>query len=157
MVTIMKSKENDVKKECKQNEQTFLQKDYELKISYLTNHMSRMWTRFHYFLVLETALTGGKFVIDGGTSSQFVSVVGVVVSVLWYIMGAEDRYLVGLYRYQVEKTAEKLAEMIWPNEDERNQYRYVGQVDKDAAHELRETESKDDQGRMKPSWKLFFR
>jgi hypothetical protein len=147
MVTVMNSKENHAEKldkEGKQNEQAFLQKDYELKISYLTNHMSRMWTRFHYFLVLETALTGGKFVIDGGTSSQFVSVVGVVVSVLWYIMGAEDCYLVNLYRDQVGKTAQKLAELVWPNKDERDEYRYVGQI------------NKDDEDRVKSLWKRFF-
>jgi hypothetical protein len=38
----------------------FVQKDYELKVAYLTNHFQRMWTRFNYFVLIEAALIGGK-------------------------------------------------------------------------------------------------
>ena len=34
----------------------FLTKDYELKVRYLSDQFTRMWTRFNYFLVLESAL-----------------------------------------------------------------------------------------------------
>jgi hypothetical protein len=45
----------------------FAQKDYELKIQYLTNHFQRMWTRFNYFVVIEAALIGGKTVFGDKT------------------------------------------------------------------------------------------
>ena len=36
----------------------FLIKDYELKVGYLTQHFGRMWTRFNYFVGIESALAG---------------------------------------------------------------------------------------------------
>jgi len=50
--------------------EAFLQKDYELKITYLTNQFIRMWTRFNYFVAIETALVGGKFLIPSGCSVE---------------------------------------------------------------------------------------
>jgi len=44
----------------------FLIKDYELKIGYLTQHFSRMWTRFNYFVGIESALVGGKLIFGNG-------------------------------------------------------------------------------------------
>jgi hypothetical protein len=43
----------------------FLIRDYELKIKYLTDHFSRMWTRFNYFVGIESALVGGKLIFGG--------------------------------------------------------------------------------------------
>lgn len=40
----------------------FLVKDYELKVRYLTDHFGRMWTRFNYFVGIESALVGGKLI-----------------------------------------------------------------------------------------------
>ena len=37
---------------------SLLVKDYELKVRYLTDHFSRMWTRFNYFVTIQTALLG---------------------------------------------------------------------------------------------------
>ncbi|MGZ9190403.1 MAG: hypothetical protein ACXW39_10140 [Nitrospira sp.] len=34
----------------------FLTNDYELKVGYLTQHFGRMWTRFNYFVGIESAL-----------------------------------------------------------------------------------------------------
>ena len=64
-------------------------------------------------------------------------------------MGAEDRYLVRLYRYQAEKAGKAIAAIIWESEEARNRYRYVGQVNKTAREELRRYESRDEQGRKK--------
>jgi hypothetical protein len=41
---------------------SFLQRDYELKIKYLSNHFSRMWTLFNFFLVLEPGLSAALWV-----------------------------------------------------------------------------------------------
>jgi hypothetical protein len=78
--------------------QDFLVKDYELKIRYLSDHFSRMWNRFNYFVAIESALISGKFVLGNGKLTQGVAIVGTVLALVWYIMGAEDRYLVLVYR-----------------------------------------------------------
>jgi hypothetical protein len=134
----------------------FLQKDYELKIAYLTNHFGRMWTRFNYFVAIETALIGGKFLIPNGVLSPELAITGALISLVWYVMGAEDRYLVRIYRHQVEIAAEELAQAIWPDEEAQKAYRYIGEVDQRARAELRESESVDAQGRKKSAARRFF-
>jgi len=69
----------------------FLIKDYELKVRYLTDHFGRMWTRFKYFIGIESALIGGKLIFGNGKLSREVPIIGAAVSVIWYVMGAEDR------------------------------------------------------------------
>src|SRR5690348_6076699 len=84
------------------------QKDYELKVQYLTNHFQRMWTRFNYFVAIQAALIGGKTVFGNETISIAGLCFGLALSLLWYVMGAEDRFLVVKYRTQVEKAADVL-------------------------------------------------
>ena len=48
------------------SETDFLVKDYELKIRYLSDHFSRMWNRFNYFVAIESALISGKFLLGNG-------------------------------------------------------------------------------------------
>src|SRR5882672_9827951 len=94
--------------------QDFLIKDYELKIRYLTDHFSRMWTRFNYFIGIESALIGGKLIFGGGKLSRGVAIVGAVVSLIWYVMGAEDRFLVRVYRDEhVKNAASLVAKSLW--------------------------------------------
>jgi hypothetical protein len=64
--------------------------DYELKVRYLTDHFGRMWTRFNYFVGIESAHAGGKLILGNGKLSPEVAIVGMVVSLFWYVMGAED-------------------------------------------------------------------
>lgn len=73
----------------------FLIKDYELKVGYLTQHFSRMWTRFNYFVGIESALVGGKLIFGSGKLSPEVAIVGAVVSLIWYVMGAEAMFSAG--------------------------------------------------------------
>ena len=40
----------------------FLEKDYDLKVRYLSDQFSRMWTRFNFFLVLESGLSAALWV-----------------------------------------------------------------------------------------------
>ena len=104
----------------------FAQKDYELKVAYLTSHFQRMWTRFNYFVVIEAALIGGKTVFGGDRISLAGLVFGLVVSVAWYVMGAEDRFLVAFYRDQVRRSAQLLVDGLWTPTDRR--YEFVGDV-----------------------------
>jgi hypothetical protein len=104
----------------------FLIADYELKIQYLTDHFSRMWTRFNYFIGIESALIGGKLIFGGEKLSRGVAIVGAVVSLIWYVMGAEDHFLVRVYRDEhVKKAGALVAKSVWNIEDP---YRHVGEV-----------------------------
>jgi hypothetical protein len=46
--------ENDAAKRLRE----FLVEDYKLKVGYLTEHFSRVWTRFNFFISLETLVAG---------------------------------------------------------------------------------------------------
>jgi len=57
-------------------------KDYERKVQYLTDHFGRMWTRFNYFVGLESALVGGELIFGNGQLTNEVTIVGAVVSLI---------------------------------------------------------------------------
>ena len=102
----------------------FLIKDYELKVRYLTDHFGRMWTRFNYFVGIESALIGGKLIFGNGNLSREVPIIGAAVSVIWYVMGAEDHFLVRVYRGHVKDAADLLAKAVWG--DSNGPYLQVG-------------------------------
>lgn len=104
----------------------FALKDYELKVGYLTNHFQRMWTRFNYFVVIETALIGGKTIFGNQTIDVAGLFFGWLLSLVWYLLGAEDRYLVRVYREQVEQAAGVLAGGLWSLHG--LPYRHVGDI-----------------------------
>src|SRR5207302_11130993 len=90
---------------------------YEMKVEYLTQHFSRMWKRFNFFIGLETAVSGAYFHVlegkdHGNREVALIAGVGVVSSLLWYVCGAEDRYLVEVYRTQVKHAGDSIAEAI---------------------------------------------
>jgi hypothetical protein len=105
----------------------FLVKDYELKVAYLTQQFDRMWTRFNYFVSIESALIGGKLIFGNGKLSPEVAIVGAIVSLIWYVMGAEDRFLVRVYRKHVKDAADLLAKELW-DATAHGPYRHVGEV-----------------------------
>jgi hypothetical protein len=90
----------------------FLLKDFELKVRYLTDHLTRMWNRFNYFIAIESAfvaLLGGMFTAGGETLLWLLVLTGAILSLIWYVFGAQDRWLVRLYRTQAEQAAKKVA------------------------------------------------
>src|SRR5947207_15764363 len=105
----------------------FALKDYELKIQYLTSHFQRMWTRFNYFVVIQAALIGGKTIFGNEAISIAGLCFGLGLSIAWYVMGAEDRFLVQQYRSHVAVAADVLQKSLWP--PEFAQYRFVGDPD----------------------------
>lgn len=105
----------------------FLIKDYELKVGYLTQHFGRMWTRFNYFVGIESALAGGKLIFGNGELSPEMAIVGAVVSLIWYVMGAEDRFLVRVYRGHVRDAADLVAKAVW-NAAPHGPYWHAGEV-----------------------------
>jgi len=104
----------------------FLVKDYEMKVKYLTDHFGRMWTRFNYFVGIESGLVGGKLIFGDGKLSRPIVIVAAVVSLIWYVMGAEDRFLVRLYREHVKDSADLVAKAMW--DAANGPYRHVGEL-----------------------------
>lgn len=76
----------------------YLQREYELRVNYLKDDLSRMWTRFNFFLTINT----GLFAIAVAQSSQelwlLAGILGIVMSVCWNQFAATDNYLVDVYR-----------------------------------------------------------
>jgi hypothetical protein len=92
--------------------ETFLNGDYQLKVRYLTDHLQRTWTRFNFFITIESALlTGLVFTRDGGgfTDAALYFLAGeAAVSVVWWVFGAQDRHHVTAYRIEIGQAWEAL-------------------------------------------------
>ncbi len=113
--------------DAERREADFLAKDYELKISYLTDHFSRMWTRFNFFVGIQTALIGGTILSHDGKLGNGLPVVGAALGFIWYVMGAEDRYLVEIYRKHVAEAGGLLARSL--QKDHSGSYHHVGEIE----------------------------
>jgi hypothetical protein len=112
-----KPQRDNAAKESKPDKLGFLIRDYELKINYLTNQYTRMWTRFNFFLVVETGLSAALFGFfkPPSTISElglFLALIGAVSSLCWYVFGAQDRYLAAVYRTHVEEAGSKISEKL---------------------------------------------
>lgn len=117
----MSAKSYTDKSELLKKQADFFLKDYELKIRYLTDHFSRMWTRFNFFLTVESGILGGKVIVGKGPLNDEVFIILLGISFLWYLFGAQDRYLVVLYRRHVAEAAEQVAKSLGIDT-----YRFVG-------------------------------
>ena len=82
--------------------QKFLSEDYKLKAQYLIAHFSRMWTRFNFFLTINSALFAFSVQQDIADLAPLFVAAGIPLSVLWYFFGATDNYLADVYREQVK-------------------------------------------------------
>jgi hypothetical protein len=123
------------------NEEDFLLRDYELKVKYLTDHFQRMWTRFNFFVTIESALIGGRFIFGGEKNHILpLAFLGTVLSFIWYVFGAEDRFLVRVYRRQVEDAGKKVAIALAVEDPARHGYVHVGEIDETAC-ELRQKDA----------------
>lgn len=112
----------------------FLLEDYKLKVQYLTNHFSRMWTRFNFFLTINSALFAFSVQKDTAAFAPLFVVAGLLLSALWYFFGAIDNYLVEVYRKQVGTTYHLLGSKepslkeLQSDEETREVYSYVGDI-----------------------------
>src|SRR4051794_36437510 len=83
--------------------------DYRIKLDYLKNQYDRLWTRFHFFLTVELTIFGflGYLTFDHPARDATVLPIamGFFVSLLWYVVGAEDRALVEVYRERATAAA----------------------------------------------------
>jgi len=94
----------------------FLAEDYQVKANYLTAHLGRMWTRFNFFVTVESGLVAGLvFTRDGGGFSEaavYFAAAEAVLSAIWWVFGAQDRYLVEAYREAVEAAWKQLRDRV---------------------------------------------
>lgn len=105
------------------NEQFDLIDDYKLKVQYLKDHFTRLWTRFNYFLTLQSALFGAA-ILSPDKYRWWIPLFGAFLCVLWYIFGAQDRYLVDLYRKQIEHSVIQIKENF-----NLQDYYFIGQTE----------------------------
>jgi predicted ester cyclase len=103
---VTESKLSDIP-ELTDNQKDFLVKDYELKARYLSDHFQRMWTRFNFFITIESALVGSKLVFGDKGFTTDVASAGLIVSFIWYIIGAQDRHLVQVYRNEANESGQR--------------------------------------------------
>ena len=108
-------------------ERAFRTKDYDLKANYLTGQFNRMWQRFQFFITIQTALVGGKTYF-GEQGTIPLALAGAVISVAWFIIGAEDRYLVTVYRLQADAAGKASARCMLGESDAKS-YEPVGQLE----------------------------
>jgi hypothetical protein len=94
------------KKEKLNDKNDFLKDVYKLRIQFYSEHTSRMWTRFNFLLTAEIGLFG--FFLSIWTKQLWQQklwlfpTVGVFVSLVWYILGAQDRYYFEGFRKQIQ-------------------------------------------------------
>src|SRR6266849_2210392 len=119
------------------DERTFHMKDYEMKVAYLNGQFTRMWQRFQFFVAIQTALVGGKTALGDKPTIPLV-IAGAVISVAWFIIGSEDRYLVRAYRLQANAAGKASAHSM-VNATDAESYEPVGRLEppsKELANEL---------------------
>ena len=105
---------------------------YKLRIEYVTKQFDRMWNRFQLLLGIDTALVA--LIFTPLTQKRFSTAVfaslGFVVSLFWFLIGAEDKFLVEVYREQLRRETSQLKTLLdLPD--------YVGVGDTDAATAVR--------------------
>ena len=90
----------------------FAVEDFKLALSYLQGQFVRLWQRFNFFLTVQTALFGflGWLAFDKGNlpATRFACFLGASVAALWYVVSAQDRALVEIYRGRAKQAATKI-------------------------------------------------
>ncbi len=114
----------------------FLQKDYELKARYLTDHFSRMWIRFNFFLTIESTLVGLSFHKDYSSYVPALCCLGWFLALVWFHFGRTDNFLADHYRTQVGIVFNRLTDLKkqekWKEENqEPPELLFVGDVPED--------------------------
>jgi hypothetical protein len=146
----------------------FLVRDYEVKADYLSGHQQRLLTRFNFFVTLETALFGSEFIFgEGGLHRREVAVVGMLLSVVWLLVGVDDARILRIHKWHVKRALDRIMlefriESLHP----------VGEVSPRVVKELLTEEAKEEEAKEEaaaqpppkwwglafgPLWSLFRR
>ena len=104
------------KKEKLKERNDFLKEIYRLRVQLYGEFSGRMWTRFNFLLTAEIGVLG--FLITNSTKPEWVDefwlfpAVGIFISLIWYILGAQDRYYFEGFRKQVQYLENKITEEL---------------------------------------------
>jgi hypothetical protein len=90
----------------------FLLRNYELHVRYLSDHFSRMWTRFNFFLTINSALFGFSFNSSYAHNVTYISWAGIVFSLVWFYFGGVDNRLVDIYREHVKTSFDTIKKAL---------------------------------------------
>lgn len=93
----------------------FFQKDYELKIGYLISQFDRSWRRFQFLITLEAGLLAAFFGLTATTrilGPAAVPIVGALISIVWFAIGAQDKFVVEVYRNHVKASGNRLLKAL---------------------------------------------
>lgn len=117
-----------------------LERDYDRKNEQLHRHLSSLWVRFNFFITFQGILVGSRLISLGGdTKKDFsyeIAILGFIVSVVWYMFAANDRYLVKLYRTHLDNSYQRMIAFLNSDKvkfDYLNNSEYVIQVAPDQA------------------------
>src|SRR5918993_3007569 len=86
----------------------FLLSDYEIKVRYYSDTMQRVWTRFNFFLTVQSGLAAGFALSqnDGvlADSAIYFLIAEAFISLVWWVFGAQDRWTIATLRAQVAQS-----------------------------------------------------
>jgi len=103
----------------------FLIEDLKLKVDYLQAQFQRMWTRFNFFVTIEAGLVAVFFssgIYNRTPDKVIFASVAAFLAFIWWMFGAQDRYLVWYYRCQVKDVANKIADAADANDKDKLAY-----------------------------------
>jgi hypothetical protein len=91
----------------------FLIEAYKLRAQLYGDLTNRMWSRFNYLLAASVALFGIFFniwfTIQARNGVFWFPVAGIIISAVWFILGAQDRYYFEGFRIQVRQVEEEIS------------------------------------------------
>ncbi len=122
---------------------SILERDYDRKNEQLNRHLNSLWVRFNFFITFQGILVGSRLLSfsdkgDKGFSFEII-ILGLVVSIVWYMFAANDRYLVKLYRVHLNHAYQRMIAFLNSEKvkfDYLNNSEYVIQVSPDDTVEM---------------------
>ena len=70
---------------------------YKARVQIMLAQQDKMWTRFQYFLAIDSGLAGLYF----NKPSYALTIFGLCFSVLWFVIGAQDHFFLRSERHRV--------------------------------------------------------
>lgn len=117
------NKHGAIKEEDKIN---FLIQSYTSLLHYHSDQITRMWTRSYILLIVELALFT-VFINSPsaiGSSIFLFPLLGILLSIIWYCLTAQDRYLFFAYRELAYKAEDIIIEKIEMKEEEYVSFKF---------------------------------
>jgi|APSaa5957512622_1039677.scaffolds.fasta_scaffold15104_2 hypothetical protein len=94
----------------------FLTEAYKLRARLYSEHTGRMWTRFNYLLTANIALFGfflnSLFEKMPPLNSVLFPIGGIIISIIWYVLGTQDRYYFEGFRVQTQEVEKAITNAL---------------------------------------------